>query len=279
MTVKPLKRMEVLDSIRGIAAFSVVLHHCFLVLPVFYLSTNYMDNNNQFASNVIHSPLHIFFAGNEAVMLFFILSGFVLALPFLHKQPFSYLPYLLKRFIRIYIQYIISIILSLLLYNSIERSGNHLYSNWFNEMWIDTLTVRHLFSYVFMTGYDTHSLNTVTWSLIYEMRVSLFFPLLMFFVVKINWKKILIGSFSVLWGGWVICNVMVKISNVEFFYSLGSTLYFTPFFLLGALLAKHREFLCLQLQRISTGSRYFVCHSNITLYSGMDCSVIGALTI
>jgi len=38
-----------------------------------------------------------------------------------------------------------------------------------------------------MLGYDTHNIITVTWSLLYEVRISLFFPRLMIPVLKFKW--------------------------------------------------------------------------------------------
>lgn len=64
-------RFDQIDSIRGLAALSVVISHLSLVIPNVYI-----------VQKLKNTPLHIFWAGHEAVILFFILSGFVLALPY-----------------------------------------------------------------------------------------------------------------------------------------------------------------------------------------------------
>ncbi len=45
-------------------------------------------------------------AGHEAVILFFLLSGFVLTIPYLLPDPPGYLRFLTRRVIRIYVPYL-----------------------------------------------------------------------------------------------------------------------------------------------------------------------------
>jgi len=60
-----MKRIVALDSIRGIAAFAVVLHHCSLALP---------ELREKIEATYVLRPL---VAGPAAVYVFFVLSGFV----------------------------------------------------------------------------------------------------------------------------------------------------------------------------------------------------------
>jgi peptidoglycan/LPS O-acetylase OafA/YrhL len=97
--VKPSSiRYEELDSIRGLAALIVLIFH---VLNVFM----YWDIIPPLISK---SPMRVLWSGHQAVILFFVLSGFVLFLPFLkRKQP--YLPYIIKRIGRIWIPFFVAL--------------------------------------------------------------------------------------------------------------------------------------------------------------------------
>jgi len=72
-------RFEQLDSLRGLAALSVVVNHFLNILPGIF------DNPNDFWF-LKYTPLHLFWAGHEAVIFFFVLSGFVLSLQFFKKK-------------------------------------------------------------------------------------------------------------------------------------------------------------------------------------------------
>ena len=66
-------RMHELDSLRGIAALTVILDH----FVAAYVGT--LHGLKGPSSRIItYFALHLFTAGHEAVLLFFILSGFVL---------------------------------------------------------------------------------------------------------------------------------------------------------------------------------------------------------
>lgn len=99
-TSRPRKKLMKLEAIRGFAALYVVCHH---TLP---------------KSTFIFGKEFFFFRyGQEAVILFFILSGFVIQYAFATSSDKSFKSFFLKRFLRIYIpllcvfaaQYIIAI--------------------------------------------------------------------------------------------------------------------------------------------------------------------------
>src|ERR1700722_11258590 len=104
------KRLEYLDSLRGLAAMQVLLGHCLGIFPIFAGAEGATSNPVVWA--LIYTPLHLFWNGAQAVIFFFVLSGFVLALPYFnHRAPF-YESYLVRRFFRIYVPYIIVVTVS-----------------------------------------------------------------------------------------------------------------------------------------------------------------------
>src|ERR1700674_3918663 len=65
------KRYRALDAIRGFAALGVVAHHCFTTLPSL--------KEAHIVSWARYTPLRLFVMGRPFVIIFFVLSGFVLA--------------------------------------------------------------------------------------------------------------------------------------------------------------------------------------------------------
>ncbi|MGE0297833.1 acyltransferase family protein [Pseudonocardia sp.] len=97
-------RIASLDGLRGIAALVVVVYHVFLTQSA--LAAPYADPAAPVADAVwwaTFSPLHLFWAGPEAVYVFFVLSGLVLALPAADTgrlNPWDYYP---RRLVRLYL--------------------------------------------------------------------------------------------------------------------------------------------------------------------------------
>jgi peptidoglycan/LPS O-acetylase OafA/YrhL len=96
-----------------------------------------------------------------------------------------------------------------------------------------------------MLDYDIGNVNGVVWSLIHEMRISLIFPILIFFVKKTNWKLFLpLGcALCILANTFITRYAQAHLTgNVQMVVqSLGNTFYYIPFFIMGAGFAKHRE--------------------------------------
>ena len=70
MPIAPSHRFRSLDAFRGLAALIVVVHHVMLSVP----------EGLRGPLGFMESPLGM--GGRFAVMLFFVLSGFVLSLPY-----------------------------------------------------------------------------------------------------------------------------------------------------------------------------------------------------
>src|ERR1700722_17245824 len=104
-----------LESLRGIAALSVALYHSFHLIPI--LGVRVYDHrlwDVPSAQALLIRLIMVLFNGSAAVSLFFVLSGFVLALSLRRDKlslPVKGWAFLLRRFIRIYPSLAINILL------------------------------------------------------------------------------------------------------------------------------------------------------------------------
>lgn len=90
------KRLDYLDSIKGIMSLNVVLNHFIIV---FYPAMFFIDKNssNSILENYAKSPFSVLTNGNIAVMFFFSLSGFLTALIIFKSKDDFNLKKLIKR--------------------------------------------------------------------------------------------------------------------------------------------------------------------------------------
>lgn len=96
-------RVTALDGLRGIAALVVVVHHCLLVSPS--LAAAYYGGDVEqtpLRIALVYTPLHLLWGGAEAVVVFFVLSGFVLARA-IRSRSFDWFGYFPSRMVRLYL--------------------------------------------------------------------------------------------------------------------------------------------------------------------------------
>ncbi|KGR76206.1 acyltransferase family protein [Ureibacillus manganicus] len=236
-------RIESLDSLRGVSALIVVVFHCLIAFALFADALNF-----QFANDTIKfltlSPLKVFWSGNEAVLLFFVLSGFVLFLPFINQKQQRYSVYITKRFFRIYIPYIVlmgvSTILAILLMDYKDNSGLSLH---YVNRWDHEVTISAIIAYLLMINYELTNVNGVVWSLIHEMRISIIFPFVAYIIYKLNFIKsfIITGvAWAILYYGILYVNDAVDFGKYEIIVAnIGQTIWYSIFFFAGSFLAKY----------------------------------------
>ena len=95
-------RLAALDGLRGVAAVVVVVHHLLLIAEP-HLTASLGTAPWSLWWLLERTPLKLLTAGREAVMVFFVLSGLVVALPALRKANFSWSGFLAGRFIRLFL--------------------------------------------------------------------------------------------------------------------------------------------------------------------------------
>ncbi|KRF60825.1 hypothetical protein ASG99_07765 [Bacillus sp. Soil768D1] len=239
-------RIDSLDSLRGIAAMIVVIFHCLLSFTIIY-EANYLNNfDNEFLKYFTISPLHTIWAGKEAVLLFFVLSGFVLAIPYYTGRNQPYSSYIVRRFFRIYIPYIVVMMLSVILFFLFADYKNVSgLSNTYENRWNHDVTLKALVSYFLMLDYDTANVNGVVWTLFHEMRISFIFPLFVAIILRFKLIKALVFSLGLNVLLFISLGVLATFMGDNIFTSIipsfKSSVYYCTFFIFGAVLSRYRS--------------------------------------
>jgi peptidoglycan/LPS O-acetylase OafA/YrhL len=241
------KRIEEIDSLRGIAALIVLFYHCLRIFPSLDSDEPYRDHGF-FISLIKETPLRLFWSGHESVVLFFIISGFVLSIPVFNGQKLNYSSYIIKRVCRLYIPYIVSVIIAVILSLTLSKGGINGYSHWFNKIWTEKTSSSLLINHFFMIGeYNSNSYNTVIWSLVHEMRISIVFPFIALFVMRVNWKYSFVSSLACGISFFILTRFIPITSNTSFLYSI----HYCAMFIIGAILAKHKDELVYFFSRLN----------------------------
>jgi peptidoglycan/LPS O-acetylase OafA/YrhL len=162
MRQKPATRLDYLDSLRGLAAFSVVIYH--------FIGWHWKD---QLGVKISFT----FFNGSDAVSFFFVLSGFVLSYKYFRKDiPIKMPFYFYKRVMRLYPAFIVTVLLNYCYWNRVSiMNGDILFILkdifWNNsqQLWHELIMVR---SY--------HKFYVPGWTLNVELSFSLFIPVLIY---------------------------------------------------------------------------------------------------
>ena len=147
----------------------VVLHHGLLSLP----------SGASLAAAFEWVPgLAILGLGRPAVVLFFVLSGFVLA-PSVAPGPQGFVRFATKRAVRLLPPYWAAIAAAFLLLSLAPARPAAGLSPWFHEQWRADTSVTDLFRHLAMlAGPNQYPIDQVAWSLVHEVRLSLILPVL-----------------------------------------------------------------------------------------------------
>lgn len=229
-------RLGELDSLRGIASMSVVLYHSASLLGIMAA-----------VPWLYHTPLQLLLAGHQAVIFFFLLSGFVLALPFAEGKSRGYGNFMLRRLSRLYPPYIVSLAFGLALRLLCYRVP-------INDLWSRPIGWIPILQHIIMIDqFHQQYFNPVVWSLVMEMRIALIFPFLIWFVMRANW----IWSFLI---GFVlsICGILLHVhyqDSIDFFTNYFDTAHYIFMFMVGAIMAKHRHRLVDDFNRLRLATR------------------------
>ena len=175
-----MPRIASLDAVRGVAAVIVMIHHMLAALPEFGTPSG------QWVVELLKTwPLRLIWGGEEAVVVFFVLSGFVLAQPFLMGVHPIWAHFACRRFLRLYPSYLAA--LSLAAIAAIALSSYHLegMSDHFNGAWNHRISGTEVLRGALFLS-DSRPINTAFWSLVVEMHISLIFPFLFAITLRLG---------------------------------------------------------------------------------------------
>jgi len=228
-TQKAHNRIPELDSLRGIAALVVVFHHYIGLLITDRRTTHFLGIRYLFPDSL----------GQNAVIVFFLLSGFVLSMPAVNGKPQPYSVFMIRRIFRIYFPYLAALLLAI--FGDYMFHGTITRSPWFNQFWSTPIQWRLVFQHILFLGvYNTNQFDPPFWSLVYEMRISFVFPVFCLFALKlsIKWTIVIAALFS------IVTQVIVLAHSSPYIVAFPATLHYAGLFLIGIALARRHKSIC-----------------------------------
>lgn len=214
-----MQHVKSLDSLRGLAALSVFFYHIFLI-------------NHELAS--LYKPWYFFMTGHEAVIWFFVLSGYVLTLSY-QKHHLTYGSYVVCRILRIYPAYYFSVFLLLVYFIILKPNPIPEYTLWFNSIFpAFKLSLQNWLNAVTLIIPSDYLFNSVAWSLVYEMIISLLFlPLL---IKYYRYYKVFIILYVII----VILRKIFRSHDYTGTYFI-QVIYYASFFYIGVCLCNNKD--------------------------------------
>lgn len=206
-------RLHSLDGLRGVAAGIVLLHHLSMTVPA--ISNGY-DNADKLvpfspAWWAVASPLKLFVAGPEFVLVFFALSGFVLTLsPIAHRTGaaradglvaggYDWVSYYPRRVIRLGVPVVASMVLAYVVITTLPHPSNPANGSWLTRQAHPDTSAHNLITETLLIVDPNHpSVNPPLWSLTWEMWFSLLLPAAVLIAlwsrrVPVLWALLLLG--------------------------------------------------------------------------------------
>jgi peptidoglycan/LPS O-acetylase OafA/YrhL len=221
------RRYREMDALRGLGACSVAMSHfliAFVVQPVWHQGKLKM---------IAYWLGMVFYGGHSALPLFFMLSGYVLALPAVNGRPQSYQVFITRRFFRLYVPYVVALAIAILA-NS-RWYGPLSLTPWVNQTWHGPVSRHQVLDHLLVIGpLNWTEFNTAFWTLIVSMRVSLFYPVLCYLVLRMKPVASILGAaFTVFFVAWGQFHGVVNTYTI--------TLHVTGFYIIGILLARYKD--------------------------------------
>lgn len=244
-------RITSLDALRGVGALLVMFWHYYLTLPI--------PVQTHLSWLTIFSPIRY---APAAVVIFNMLSGFVLALPYFKPEPPVYWQFLVRRVCRLYVPFAVILFVALVLYTvtgTDQQAVNGMLLRVKTTTQLGPFTLTSFGRTLLMTGlWDDTLMDPSIWTLIQEMRISIIFPILVL-LCRRSW----LGAAFM-----AACYVFVfttreTLGHFIIFPGLPDdyvstwvlTVYFIPCFMMGIFIARYRDRIAKFLSGVSRRRR------------------------
>lgn len=244
--------MPQLDSLRGLASMAVVFEHCLNPLQA-------VGQAPWVVTVLAYTPLALFFSSYQAVLFFFILSGFVLAIPFYGTRGPSYRGFVIKRICRIYPALWAALGLAfagrLLVQGSLSAP---------RILWPDgphgSVRLGEVVQHLLLVGTPQNdAYDGVIWSLVHEMRISLILPLIALGIASGYGRRMILY-------GLPVAAVGFHFGGQPGAVNLFGTLFYGYLFIWGAFIAFHRMAIGAWISRQSPWRQLALAAAGIALY-------------
>jgi peptidoglycan/LPS O-acetylase OafA/YrhL len=275
-------RLPALDSLRGLAALSVVLCHLLWLSKsdtplrsIYHAGVGPEGSAGSWSADLLawarelplaffieSTPLHLFVAGHEAVILFYLLSGFVLYLAYERRQHHAYRAFLTRRVCRLYLPYLAALAIAVGLNATVVSGHIDAMNGWFNQTWYVPVDWSQALHHTFLVGsFDTNLFLMPSWTLVHEMRLSLVFPLLAAVVARGQGRWLLLLLLAALSAVGIVLDAMFSGYGNYFI-----TLHYAAFFVAGALIARLRAHSARVYNSLRRSQRFVFLAAALLLY-------------
>lgn len=232
--------MSALDGLRGVAALVVVIDHCMLLVPAVADAQRGPDRGRGILVWLVtYTPLHAAWAGIQAVMVFFVLSGFVLTRA-AESTRFSWRAYYPSRLIRLYLPVAGAVAFAAAIFGVVPPTRSPGTSWWLRSYQPIPVGVRSV-AHGLLLVKGSNGLLPPLWSLKWEVIFSLLLPVAVFGASR-RWPVALASGAALL--------------SLTVFgqYTTGRSGYllFLPMFGIGALMARQHRLLSWIGRRLTT---------------------------
>lgn len=174
-------RLTELDGLRGLAAVVVLIDHCLQTVPSIAAVGTHpgVTPDGALERILTGTPLHLLWAGHEAVLVFFVLSGVALVYPIARRharsQPFDWVDYAPRRVVRLWLPAAASTTWAMLLVVLVPRSTDPALGSWMTTGHPPGLSVdQQVLEFLLISQHSYR--NTVLWSLHAEAIFSIMLP-------------------------------------------------------------------------------------------------------
>ncbi len=256
-------RYHSLDSLRGIASLQVLIAHSLVAVPALAWIADPSNRSRGFSFFITHSPLSFFWCDSRAVKVFFVLSGFVLSLPYFEtNKRNSYLSFFVKRIIRLYLPCFAVIIISIALQNILYQSNTvNMFGGWVKMMWDLPLNKESSQVFFLNTKYLDH-FDRALWSLGPEIKLSLVLPFFIFIIKKLNVYLSIAAIFLYI----IIYHCLIKL-QVHYIWTDFPTFFFLSFFLMGTVMCKYKQSIIIFMDALANWQYLLLLFISLIIYT------------